>query len=176
MTNYNVFNNKNNPVYMQANNGYASPAIVSPSEYDAATNQRLFYLTTGNVSIGAGSSLLLQITNPNASGRTLYVSRIAGGSSNSITLTVYSGGTISGGTTPTPVNGYLGSATSTVATTKQNTGSLGGSPVSIFTAMASDLYTIGFEGAIIVPSNQTLSVTVGTGSLTASINLVWWEA
>ncbi|MWC27355.1 hypothetical protein [Paenibacillus sp. MMS18-CY102] len=176
MTNYSVFNNENSPVYMQANNGYTAPAIVSPSEYDAAGNQRLFYLTTGNVSVGSGASLLLQITNPNGSGRTIYVSRIAGGASNSITLTVYSGGTITGGTTPAPVNGYLGSATATVVTTKQNTGTLGGGPVSIFTAMASDLYVVDFEGAIIVPANQTLSVTVGTGSLTASINLVWWEA
>ncbi|WP_127531229.1 hypothetical protein [Paenibacillus kobensis] len=175
MTNHSVFNNENSPVYMLANNGYASPGIFSPSEYDAAANQRLFCLTTGNVSVGSGASLHLQITNPNASGRTVYVSRIAGGASNTITLTVYSGGTITGGTTPAPFNAFFGSSTTSVVTTRQNTGALGGSPTSFFTAMAADLYVIDLNGSIIVPANQTLTVSAGTGSLTASLNLLWWE-
>jgi len=176
MTNYSVFNNENSPVYMMANNGYAAPGIFAPSEYDAAANQRLFCLSTGNVSVGSGASLLLQISNPNASGRTLYISRIAGGASNSITLNAYSGGTITGGTTPTPFNAYFGSSTTSVAAARQNTGTLGGSPALFFTAMTTDLYVIDLSGAIIVPANQTLTVTAGTGSLTASLNLMWWEA
>lgn len=175
MTNNSVFNNENSPVYMLTNNGYVSPVIISPTEYNASTNQRLFCLSTGNVSVGSGASLLLQIANPNGSGRTVYLSRVAGGASNTVTLTVASGGTITGGTTPTPVNAYLGSATTSIVTTKQNTGTLGGTPTSFFTAMAADIYVVEFNGSIIVPANQTLTVTAGTGSVTASLNLMWWE-
>ncbi|PWW08503.1 hypothetical protein DFQ01_101226 [Paenibacillus cellulosilyticus] len=175
MTNNSVFNNENSPVYMLTNNGYVSPVIIAPAEYDASNNQRLFCLTTGNVSVGSGVSLLLQITNPSGSGRTVYLSRVAGGASNTITLTIASSGTITGGTTPAPVNAYLGSATTSVVTTKQNTGTLGGTPATFFTATAADIYVVEFNGSIIVPANQTLTVTAGTGSVTASLNLVWWE-
>jgi len=175
MTNHSVFNNENSPVYMLTNNGYVSPVIISPAEYSAASSQRLFCLSTGNVSVGSGASLLLQIANPNGSGRTVYLARVAGGASNTVTVTVASGGTITGGTTPTPFNTYLGSAVTSIVTARQNTGTLGGTPTSFFTAMAADIYSINFNGTIIVPPNQTLTVTAGTGSVTASLNLIWWE-
>ena len=177
MNNYNVFNTEHNPVYMQQNNVFTSPGINGAPELDAAKSGFLFILSTGSVAVGSGSSLLLQAANPAGSGKKLYISRISGGTTAAATLTVASGGTITGGTTPTPFNALFGSATTSVATTKQNTGTLGGTPTTALTMqITSGMYLIDFGGGLIVQANQTISVTLGTAALTGSINLTWWEA
>ncbi|QHW32451.1 hypothetical protein GZH47_17625 [Paenibacillus rhizovicinus] len=177
MNNYNVFNTEHNPVYMQQNNNFTSPGINGLPELDAAKSGFLFILTSGSVAAGSGSSLLLQVTNSNGSGKKLYISGITGGTTAAATLTVLSGGTITGGTTPTPINALFGSATTSVVTTKQNTGTLGGTPTTVMAMqLTAGMYNVELSGGLIVQANQTLSLTLGTGALTGSINLTWWEA
>ncbi|MFC4779401.1 hypothetical protein ACFO9Q_21615 [Paenibacillus sp. GCM10023252] len=177
MTNQNVFNNENTPLYVQSTSSYLSPEVVSPPEGSAARNGRLFMTTSASTSVGAGSSLLVQITNPSASGRTLYISRISGGVSAAATFNLYSGGTVSGGTTPTPFNTQLGSSVTSIATARVATGSVTGSPT-VFTTVivAAGMFTFDFTGAIIVPETRVLTFSIGTGSLTAAANITWWEA
>ncbi|SEK46836.1 hypothetical protein [Paenibacillus sp. OK003] len=176
MTNSNIFNPANSPVYTQLTNTFSSPGIESTPEGGAAAAGSSFILTTGSVSVGAGLNLLLQVVNATSSGRTLYVSRISGGATAAATLIVYSGGTITGGTTPAPVNTLLGNANASVMTTRQNTSTLTGTSTSLLSIpLTAGMYWLNLNGSIIVPPGQTLTISVGTGSQTAAINLSWWE-
>ncbi|RAI99165.1 hypothetical protein DET54_103304 [Paenibacillus pabuli] len=176
MTNSHVFNQSNGPLYTQLTNTFSAPGIESTPEGGAAAAGSSFTLTTGSVSVGAGLNLLLQVVNATGSGRTLYVSRISGGTTAAATLTVYSGGTITGATTTTPVNTLLGNANASVMTTRQNTGTLTGTFTSLVSIpLTAGIYMLNLNGSIIVPPGQTLTISVGTGSQTAAINLSWWE-
>lgn len=177
MTNDAVFNSQNSPIYAQSTNTYLVPGVESPPESDAAKSQVLYIATSNSTSVGSGSSLLFQIANPSNSGKSLYLSSISGGATAAATVTVYSGGTITGGTTPTPLNANFGSTNTSVMTTRLNTGTLGGTSTSVMAFLVSSgLFLIRFTGAIIVPPGKTVTVTIGTGSLSASCNFIWWES
>ncbi len=177
MANFKIFNKSNRPLYTQSVNNYTSPRIGSLPDSGAAAAGASFMLTTGSVSVPASQSLLLQIGNPAGSGKTIYVAGIAGGSSAAGAVNLYSGGIITGGTTPVPSNNRFGSANASVVSTRQHTGQLGGGPVLYMNMpITAGLYNINVDGALVVPPGQTLTVTLGTGALTASINLSWWEA
>lgn len=80
------------------------------------------------------------------------------------------------GSTPVPVNTLLGNTNASVVTTRQNTGTLGGTFTSIASIpLTAGMYSLDLNGSIIVPPGQTLSISVGTGSQTGAINLFWWE-
>ncbi|MFS0872438.1 hypothetical protein [Paenibacillus xylanilyticus] len=178
ITNYNVFNQSNGPLFTQLTNTFSAPGIEASAESGAAAAGSFFALTTNNTAVPANQNLLLQILNAAGSGRTLRISRISGGTTAAATLVVYSGGTVStsGGSTPVPVNTLLGSTNASVVTTRQNTGTLGGAFTSLLSVpMTAGMYSLEFNGSIIVPPGQTLSVSVGTGNQTAAINLSWWE-
>ncbi|MFC5403511.1 hypothetical protein [Cohnella soli] len=176
MTNYTIFNKSNNPLYTQLTNTYLVPAIEGTPGGDAAKSGAFFILTTGSVNVGGGNSLLLQITNPNGSGKTVYISGVMGGVSEAATITIEKNGTITGGTTPTPFNANFGSANTSIVTAKQNTGNLTGTPTTFTSVpLTAGMYELKFNGGIVVTANQTLSLTIGTGAITASANLTWWE-
>lgn len=176
MPNNKVFNTISMPIYSLQTNTYTSPAVEEDASAAAAAAGISFWLPTGNVSVGGSANLLLQITNPSGSGKTVSINQISGGSSASASLILYSGGTITGGTTPTPSNSRLGTATTSIVTTKQLTGTLTGSPTTLYsTFVTAGLYNLVFQGGLVVPVNQTLTVSLGVGSLTGSINLNWWE-
>ncbi|WP_341805915.1 hypothetical protein [Paenibacillus lupini] len=176
LTNSSVFNSENSPLYILLNNRYSSPAIVAPPEEDAAASGRFFMVTSASTAVGGGSNLLIQITNPNASGRTLYISKVSGGISAAATLNLYSAGTVSGGTTPTPFNMQLGNATTSIATARVATGSVTGSPTLFYTALlAAGMFEVVFTGGLIVPPNRSVAISVGTGAITAAANISWWE-
>ncbi|MBO7748811.1 hypothetical protein I8J29_32035 [Paenibacillus sp. MWE-103] len=177
MTNYHIFNTEQNPIYMQQSNVFASPGINGAPELDAAKNGVLYILNSGSVSVGSGSSLLLQAANPVGSGKRLFVSRVAGGTTAAAALTIASGGTIAGGTTPAPFNALFGNSAASAATTRQNTGTLGGAPTTVMTMqVTSGMFAIDFSGSLVVQAGQTISLTLGAGALTGSLNLTWWEA
>ncbi|UHA75563.1 hypothetical protein [Paenibacillus sp. 481] len=178
MTNFAVFNNQPNPLYTFLTNTYTNPGVGSSTAQAAAQSGVAFTLTTTSISVPASQNLLIQITNPSGSGRTVYISHLVGGTSASATLTVLSGGTIAaaGSTTPVPVNRNLGSATTSVVTTRQNTGTLTGTPVTIYSNfLTAGVYGLSFGGSLIVPQNQTFTISLGVGALTGSINFAWWE-
>ncbi|WP_338553496.1 hypothetical protein [Paenibacillus sp. KS-LC4] len=177
MTNNAVFNNEKNPLSMLINNAYTSPAIIAPPEENAAVNGRLFIVTSGSSSIGAANNQLIQITNPSGSGRSLYISSISGGISAAATLNLYSTGTVTGGTTPTPFNSQFGNTTASIATARVATGTITGTPTLFMTMLlAAGVFNFTFTGAIIVPPNRAITISVGTGVITAATNIVWWEA
>ncbi|BFH63320.1 MULTISPECIES: hypothetical protein [Paenibacillus] len=177
MVNFKIFNKSSLPLYTQNVNTYTSPGIGSLPSSSAASAGASFTLTSGSVTVPISQNLLLQISNPAGSGKTVYASSISGGSTAAATVNVYSGGTITGGTTPTPQNNLFGSTITSIVTTHQNNGTLGGSPVLyINVPVTAGLYSISLNGSLVVPPGQTLTITLGTGALTGSINLSWWEA
>jgi hypothetical protein len=176
ITNYNVFNQSNGPLFTQLTNTFSAPGIEASAESGAASAGSFFALTTNNAAIPSNQSLLLQILNAAGSGRTLRISSISGGTTAAATLVVYSGGTVTVGSTPVPVNTLLGSTNASVAITRQNTGTLGGAFTSLLSLpLTAGMFRMNFNGSIIVPPGQTLSVSLGIGNQTAAINLFWWE-
>ncbi|WP_042168869.1 hypothetical protein [Paenibacillus gorillae] len=176
MPNFSVFNKANNPLYTQINNAYNNPAVVTTPDGSAAINGRLFMTTSASTAVTGGNNLLIQITNPNPSGRTLYVSQITGGISAAATLNVYSGGTTPGGTTPTPFNLNFGNASTSVATARVATGTVTGTPTLFLTALlAAGQFSFPFAGGIVVTPNRSITISVGTGAITAAANITWWE-
>ncbi|MCR8631014.1 hypothetical protein [Paenibacillus radicis (ex Xue et al. 2023)] len=176
MTNYSIFNHANAPLYTNMTNTYANPGVETLPEGNAAISSLLFTLTTGGVSVSSGQSLLLQAANPAGSGKTLYLSKVMGGTTAAATLLFYSGGTITGGTTPVPVNSNFGSSNASIITSKQNTGSLTGTPTTVITLpITAGMYLVALGGAFVIPAGQTFTATLGTGALTGSINIIWWE-
>lgn len=176
MTNYAIFNKSNDPLYTQSTNTYLIPAIEGSAESDAAKSGQLYIVTSGSVAVGSGNSLLIQIANPSGSGRTAYLSSVTGGSTAAVTLTLFKGGTIASGTTPTPVNANFGSANTSVVTARYNTGALVGSPTTFASIqLTAGIFQVYFSGGVVIPANQTLSITAGTAAATSSVNITWWE-
>jgi hypothetical protein len=178
MTNYSVFNKSNDPLYTQLTNTYLIPAIGNTPEGDAAKSSVLYVVSSGSVAVAGGNSLLMQIANPSGSGKTLYVSSIKGGVTAAVTLAVFKGGTITGGTTPTPVNANFGSSNASVVLTARynNTGTLGGSPTGMMAIpLTAGMFELYFGGSVVIPPNQTLSITIGTAAATSSAVFTWWE-
>ncbi|WP_127584473.1 hypothetical protein [Paenibacillus koleovorans] len=176
MTNHSIFNSSNLPLYTYSTNTYVAPEIGNTPEGDAAKAGAFYILSSGNISVGGGSSLLLQAANAGGSGKTMYISRIVGGTTAAVVLTINSSGTITGGVTPTPFNTRFGSANTSVMTGRRNTGTLGGSPTVFWTAqLSAGLFSVEFRGGLIVPPGQTISITLGTTASSSSINLSWWE-
>ncbi|WP_336762822.1 hypothetical protein [Paenibacillus sp. USHLN196] len=176
MTNYNVFNQSNGPLFTQLTNTFSAPGIEASPDSAAAAAGSFFALTTNNSSIPSNQNLLLQVVNAVGSGRTLRISGLTGGTTAAATLVIYSGGTVTGGSTPVPVNTLLGNTNTSVVTTRQNTGTLGGAFTSLTSIpLTAGMYSLNLNGSIIVPPGQTLSISVGTGSQTGAINLFWWE-
>ncbi|MDT0124669.1 hypothetical protein Q9R46_18545 [Paenibacillus sp. RRE4] len=176
MTNTNVFNQSNGPLYTQLTNTFAAPGIGAAPDTGAAAAGSFFALTTNNVSIPSSQNLLLQILNAAGSGRTIRIASLSGGTTAAATLVVYSGGTVTVGSTPVPVNTLLGNANTSIVTTRQNTGTLGGTFTSLLSIpLTAGLYALDLNGSIVVPPGQSLSISLGTGSQVGSINLFWWE-
>ncbi|WP_405131009.1 hypothetical protein MHB43_30705 [Paenibacillus sp. FSL H8-0317] len=176
ITNYNVFNQSNGPLFTQLINTFSAPGIEASPDSGAAAAGSFFALTTNNSSIPSNQNLLLQVVNAAGSGRTLRISGLTGGTTAAATLVIYSGGTVTGGSTPVPVNTLLGNTNTSVVSTRQNTGTLGGAFTSLTSIpLTAGMYLLNLNGSIIVPPGQTLSISVGTGNQTAAINLFWWE-
>lgn len=176
ITNYNVFNQSNGPLYTRLTNTFSAPGIEASPDSGAAAAGSFFALTTNNTLIPSNQNLILQILNAAGSGRTLRISSIMGGATAAATLVIYSGGTVTAGSTPVPVNTLLGNTNTSVVTTRQNTGTLGGTFTSLTSIpLTAGMYSLDLNGSIVVPPGQTLSVSVGTGNQTAAINLFWWE-
>ncbi|MBR2565384.1 MAG: hypothetical protein IKE29_12255 [Paenibacillus sp.] len=178
MTNTNVFNQSNGPLFTQLTNTFAAPGIGAAPDTGAAAAGSFFALTTINSSLPSNQNLLLQIVNASGSGRTVRIAGLFGGTTAAATLVVYSGGTVAipGSVTPVPVNTLLGNTNTSIVTTRQNTGTLGGTFTSLLSMpLTAGMYTLDLNGSIVVPPGQTLSISVGTGNQTAAINLFWWE-
>lgn len=175
MTNYHVFDQVNDPVYTHQVNTYVDPGIEAGPEADAAREGVLF-IAHFSASVPAAQNLMLQVTNPMGSGRTMYISRVSGSSSASnVLLTLLRNGTFSGSAV-TPVNLNFGSANTSAMTAQGGTGTVGGSPTTVAALILPTeplVYSIG--GGIVVPPGNSLTVTIGTGTTNAAAQIQWWE-
>lgn len=175
MPNYNVINTEQDPLYVAQINTFRAPGIDTSQEWQAAVNGILFGATASGSPTSA-QNLLLQISNPAASGKTLYLSRITGSISIAgATLTILRGGTFSG-ITVTPSNFNFGSANVSVMNVQRLAGTVAGSPVTLISAiLAAGQFSGDYNGRIIVPPGNVLTTSIGLGAATASLNLGWWE-
>ncbi|MBM7566615.1 hypothetical protein [Paenibacillus sacheonensis] len=193
MPNHFIFDQSNSNFFGKLVNTYAAPGVVAPPDNDATVNAREFattFTTSSSLGILGGSVIAsMQLTNPSGSGRSLYVSNMAGGvgvglsllSSFSGSLVVARGGTIASPSTLTPVNTLFGSAAASVMTARSSTSVISAGTNFLSFPLDPGMFSLGFGGGIIVPPNQSLSMTVSgalsvAGTLSCFINLTWWEA
>ncbi|GGG74139.1 hypothetical protein GCM10010918_32830 [Paenibacillus radicis (ex Gao et al. 2016)] len=122
------------------------------------------------------------------SGKTLYLKQILGYTNVSLSLlssfsgqvTVYLGGTLTSPTAVVPANLQLGSSVTSAATTNSSIFAVsGGTSFSLYPLFPGPLQ-INFNGDVIVPPGQTLTVNVlGTitilGIMGAGVEALWWE-
>ncbi|WP_088833691.1 hypothetical protein [Paenibacillus tyrfis] len=151
MPNYSIFNRSNGPLYTQQVNTFSAPGIDSSPEGGAAMSGILFSANFSS-SITAAQDAILQVSNPANSGKTMYVSRIAGSSSISgTTVNVLKNATVAGSAV-TPVNLNFGSTTASVMTVQSLAGTMGGTPVTILTLiLAAGSFVLELGGRIVVP-------------------------
>jgi len=177
MANYSVFNQIENPLYTQQVNTYIAPGIDSTPEGSASKAGVLFGVNFAST-VTTSAPLVLQVTNPLGSGKDMYISRVAGSAAAAaVILTIIKNGTVSG-TAVTKVNLNFGSSTVSVMTAQSATTAIIGTPVTVASLLLSaGPFLINYTGSIIVPPNNSLTVSAtissGTSASTASIN--WWE-
>lgn len=193
MPNHSVFNDEDQPVYVEMTNSYLTPDISAPPEMNAAQNTVLY---SANASASATVVLALisaissvRIANPAGSGRTFHISRISGSiggssllSAMSGTFSIVRGGTLTSPATLTPVNNNLGSSAASVATAQTSTSVISGGLVLYSYQLAPGTFSQPFSGSIVLPPGSALSVSVVSSSsaigltITSAVSLVWWES
>jgi hypothetical protein len=192
MPNQFVFNDDDQPVYVEMVNPFQSPDISAPPEISASKNAVL-YSTNASVStlvvlglIAAISSI--RISNPAGSGKTVYISRISGSiggssllSAMSGSFTIAKGGTVTTPTTLTPTNNNLGSSATSAMTVQSSTGAISGGATLYNYQLAPGAFSQNFTGSIIVPPGSAICANVTSSSsalgltITSALSLLWWE-
>ncbi|WP_282938419.1 hypothetical protein [Paenibacillus sp. RC67] len=175
MPNYYVFDQTTNPLYIEQVNPYTFPGVDGSPEGSASMAGSL-YIANFSSSITSAQNLILQVTNPVGSGKTMYVSRVYGSSSIAgATATLQKNGTVTGSAV-TPLNLNFGSSNTSVMTARGAAGTVTGSPVSfLMLILPSGPFSLSFTGSIIVPTGNSLTISVGLGAATASAVVSWWE-
>lgn len=177
MPNEAVFNQNNQPLYTEQVNTYIAPGIDTLPEAGAAMSGLLFGIPFAST-ITTSAPLVMQVSNPGGSGRTVYISRvIASTGTASVTLTLLRNATL-GGSVITPLNYNFGSAVTSVAAARTATAAPTGSPATLMSMLlATGPVIVDFDGRIILPpgNSLTVSVTIASGSTAATGNISWWE-
>ncbi|MCG7408141.1 hypothetical protein MH117_11980 [Paenibacillus sp. ACRRX] len=124
-----------------------------------------------------------------SSTKSCYIISVAGGvgvglsllSSLSATYTMYRSGTLSAPSSVTTNNGNLGSSNTSIMTVTSSTSAVSGGTAIISMPVIGGPLTLDFNGAIIVPPSQTLSLNMSAslsvlGVLSVQTSVFWWEA
>lgn len=162
MPNQYVFNDNDQPLFVEMTNTFRSPDITAPPEMGASESAVLF---SANASASATVILSLisaiisvRINNPAGSGRTVYISRITGSiggssllSAMSGSFTIVRGGTLTSPATLPPVNNNLASAAASSMTVQSSTAAVSGGTVLNSYQLAPGSFTQSFTGSIVVP-------------------------
>ncbi|MFC4303586.1 hypothetical protein [Cohnella boryungensis] len=192
MPNDSLFDSSAHPLYTRSINTYASPGTVAAPDIGAAQTGSEYNATaTNSASLGGlGGSVIiaLQLANPAGSGKTLYVSLIAGGtsialsllSSFSATLTVAKNATLASPATVTPTNSNFASAKTSAMTASSSTSAPSGGTSVLSLPLVAGQVEIVQRGNLVVPPNNSITVTLSAslsvlGVLGATANLMWWE-
>lgn len=177
MPNDSVFNQMSQPLYTEQVNTYLAPAIDSPTEGAAAKAGLLFTIPFSST-VTTAAPLVLQVSNPVGSGRTMYISRVTGSSATAaITLTLLRNATV-GGSVITPINLNFGSVFTSLMIGRSATVAPTGSPASVVSwLLAAGPVIIDFSGQIVVQPGNSLTalLTVASGNSGATAGISWWE-
>ncbi|MBW4080917.1 hypothetical protein [Paenibacillus sp. S150] len=177
MPNDAIFNQSTQPLYTEQVNTYLAPGIDTLPEAGAAQSGLLFAVPFTST-VTASAPLVLQISNPAGSGRTVYISRVTASSAAAgVTLALLRNATVSGSTV-TPVNFNFSSSVTSVMTARSSTAAPTGSPGTLMSLLLSTgPVIINLNGRIIVPpgNSLTLSLTVASGSIAGTGGISWWE-
>lgn len=193
MPNYYVYNDAGQPIDSLTVNTYREPAVSAPPETDAAMNGALFTTSTANSGTVVLSLLSVngsvRISNPAASGKTAYVSRLSNGIGGTSLLANLSGsvtvtrdGTLSSPAAATPVNHYFGSATASVMTVHTSATAITGGTLLLSFQLAPGTMVLDYTGGILLPPGQALCVNTLAASssigltITSTVAITWWEA
>lgn len=193
MPNQFVFNDNDQPVFVEMVNTFRSPDISAPPEISASKNAVL-YSTNGSTSalvvLGLLSAIMsIRISNAVGSGRTIYVSRLSGSiggssllSAMSGSFTIVKGGTLTSPTTLTPVNNNLGSSATSAMTVQSSTAAISGGTTLFNYQLAPGAFSQNFTGSIIVPPGNSICANVTSSSsavgltITSALSFLWWES
>ena len=193
MPNQFVFNDNDQPVFVEMVNTFRSPDISAPPEISASKNAVL-YSTNGSTSalvvLGLLSAIMsIRISNAVGSGRTIYVSRLSGSiggssllSAMSGSFTIVKGGTLTTPTTLTPVNNNLGSSATSGMTVQSSTAAISGGTTLFNYQLAPGAFSQNFTGSIIVPPGSSICANVTSSSsavgltITSVLSFLWWES
>lgn len=160
---------------------------VNSIDFSAIKSQQGNYygITTGAQSVVANGFLVVQLTNPANSGKTINISSIRGGATVNTTLDVFKNATFAAAGTPlTPRNRNWAFADASAVTGKWLT--QGTDPTTGGTLLASMIQTggsvdVSYEGRIIIPSATTdrqfyirLTNNVNQAN-TLAVTIAWWE-
>ncbi|AIQ54709.1 hypothetical protein [Paenibacillus sp. FSL R7-0331] len=192
MPNHYVFNDNDQPLFVEMTNTFRSPDITAPPELGAAESAVLY---SANASASATVVLSLisavisvRINNPAGSGRTVFISRITGSiggssllSAMSGTFTIIRGGTLSSPAALPAVNNNLASSAVSSQTVQSSTSAVSGGTVLNSYQLAPGSFSQSFTGSIVLPPGSSLCANVTSSSsaiglvITSALSLTWWE-
>ncbi|MEK5026118.1 hypothetical protein [Paenibacillus sp. FSL M7-1046] len=192
MPNRYVFNENDQPVYVEMTNTFRSPDISAPPEMNASENAALFSSNasaSATVILSLSSAIIsVRINNPALSGRTVFISHISGSIGGSLllsamsgTFTIVRGGTLTTPGTLTPVNNNLASTAASSMTVQSSTAAISGGTTLYTYQLTPGVFTQVFTGSIVVPPGSAISANVTSSSssvgltITSALGLMWWE-
>jgi len=162
----------------------SGPFAKDPITHDASADggRRAFNITTGIVSIGAGTgeSLLAALVNPTGSGYDMHLDLGEFGSSTNTTFRRYRNSTLSSLTSPISANNMGGGSATSVAQMyiPPNFARSGGTVSKTAHIAAYQQYFAHIRGRSVLRPGQSLSWTiqqVSGGAFTASVYFEFWE-
>jgi len=175
MPNYKIITASSDQLYVESTPGYI---------YGAAAGQ-VYDITTGSIDVVANGFLLVQLTNPANSGKTIYIARIAGGSLVNTTLDIFKNATFSGSGTPiTPHNNNWSYSDASACTAKyinSATDITSGGTLMITFIQTGGQMLIAFDGRLVIPSSTSdreyyIRLKNNTNQTnTCSFSLAYWE-
>lgn len=192
MPNQFVFNDNDQPVFVDMVNTFQAPDISAPPEISASKNAVL-YSTNASASSVVVLSLIsaiasIRISNAGGSGKTVYISRINGSiggssllSAMSGSFTIVKGGTLTSPGTLTPTNNNLGSTATSAMTVQSSTSAISGGTTLLNYQLAPGPFSQNFTGSIIVPPGTAICANVTSSSsavgltITSVLSFLWWE-
>lgn len=183
--NNSIFNNENGPLFVQSTTSITDATVIESQATAASKNGTFYAVSTGSQSIAPNNFLLLQLTVPINSGKTIYISRVSGGSIANTTIDLFFNATFAAaGTAVTPANFNAGSSNTSVVTAKFIATTP--DPTTGGTRLASVIQTSGpievnYDGRFIVVATTTTRTfyvrLVNNSSQTnlLSVNVSYWE-
>lgn len=175
MPNYFVVNSANDPLY--------DKALILTQNYQAAQSGVLYRLTTGSQSLVIGGFLLLQITVPANTKKTIYINEVDCGSQGALTLDIFRNATFAAaGTSAVPLNcnsAFSNNSSMTVKWLTSATDPTSGGTLER-TLIGTSGFIISLNGASIMTSTTSnltyyLRITNGGVANNVSLGVSWWE-